>query len=464
MSDRLFGTDGVRGVANGDIHGHPGIKMDAQFAFDLGAAAGRYLQHSHGKMTAVLGRDTRRSGSMLGAALAAGLASEGVTAVTLGVIPTPGVSYVLRDQGFGLGIVISASHNPAADNGIKFFGPDGRKLSDEGEDLIQAFMTRSPSHPIGAELGTVENGYHLRQLYEDWLVSLIPDGLSGQTIVVDAANGAAYEIGVSVLTRLGAIVIPVNADPGDGMSINREGGATHPETVCQATLDAGADFGVAFDGDADRAVFSDSQGRLVNGDRVLAIWARQNCKPGDVIVGTVMSNLGFESYLNSQGVKLERAAVGDKYVSAMIDHTRAGAGGEQSGHTIFPALGPTGDGIGTALQVLLSLKQLGITLADAYDDFANWPQFMVNVKVDPAKKNTWKETLAEDLDAAERQMIAPDRILVRASGTSPTIRVMVEARDEATARLVTDSLVRAAELKLGGKPGRWIDLRTELAD
>jgi phosphoglucosamine mutase len=248
------------------------------------------------------------------------------------------------------------------------------------------------------------------------------------------------------------------------MTINQAGGATHPAAIQAATKEHGADFGVAFDGDADRAIFSDSEGRLINGDRVLAIWAKGNSRPGDVIVGTVMSNQGFENYLASIGIRLERAAVGDKYVSAMIDQFRAGAGGEQSGHTIFPALGPTGDGIGTALQVLAALQSQGITLKDAYDDFANWPQFMVNVKVSAEKKAQWKELLAPDLDAAERQMISPDRILVRASGTSPTIRVMVEAQDETTARLVTESLVQAAVTKLEGKPGKWIDLRTELAD
>ncbi len=464
MSDRLFGTDGVRGIANGDIHGHPGIKLDAQFAFHLGAAAGRYLQGISGPKTAILGRDTRRSGSMFGAALASGLASEGIQAVTLGVIPTPGVSYLLRKHGFGLGVVISASHNPAADNGIKFFGADGRKLSDSGEDQITALLAGSASHPIGADIGTVENGTHLVEEYTTWLASLIPAGLAGQKIVVDAANGAAYAIAVDVFQRLGADVITINCDPGNGMTINQAGGATHPAAIQAATKEHGADFGVAFDGDADRAIFSDSEGRLINGDRVLAIWAKGNSRPGDVIVGTVMSNQGFENFLASNGIRLERAAVGDKYVSAMIDQFRAGAGGEQSGHTIFPALGPTGDGIGTALQVLAALQSQSITLKDAYNDFANWPQFMVNVKVSAEKKAQWKELLAPDLDAAERQMISPDRILVRASGTSPTIRVMVEAQDETTARLVAESLVQAAVTKLDGKPCKWIDLRTELAD
>lgn len=299
---------------------------------------------------------------MLGAALASGFCSVGVDVVTLGVAPTPTIAYIARTGEFGMGGIISASHNPAPDNGIKFVGHDGRKLPDEVELQIEALMEPLQDPPTGEGVGTMHASRDGVEEYLQMLAGIVPERLEGMRVALDAAHGAAYELGPEILERLGATVSLVGVSP-DGMNINAEGGATKPDTIQSFTQQSGSDVGVAFDGDADRAVFSDEKGALINGDRTIGIWAAHYQGSGELypptVVGTVMSNGGFEQYVVSRGIKLERTPVGDKYVAQKIDETGALIGGEQSGHIIFPRRGPTGDGLVTMLELLRVLKLEG---------------------------------------------------------------------------------------------------------
>jgi phosphoglucosamine mutase len=459
LSRRYFGTDGVRGVAN--------RTLTPELAFSLGQAAGRYLIEADLTRRAVLGRDTRKSGSMLGAAVASGLCSVGIEVVVLGVAPTPAVSFVARKGDYGVGGIISASHNPAPDNGIKFVGHDGSKLPDSVEERIEALMESDSTRPEGREVGAIVSDRAEVDAYIEDLLATVPEGLAGMRIAVDAANGAAYEIGPEVLQRLGADVVSIGDRP-DGMNINAEGGATKPETIQRFTVESNAHIGVAFDGDADRAVFSDDKGVLINGDRTLGIWAAHHQARGElnpsVIVGTVMSNGGFESYLTSRGIRLERTPVGDKYVSQKLAETRALAGGEQSGHIIFPRRGPTGDGIATMLELLRVLKLEGRSSSAFTNDYEPWPQLMVNVGV--ASKDGWREraAVAEALALGESELSGRGRLVVRPSGTQPMIRVMVEADNYELRDRVADRIVRAMESELGGEVHGRIDLTHALGD
>lgn len=457
MSRQHFGTDGVRGVAN--------KKLTPELALALGLAAGRWLQSTDAPKRAVMGRDTRQSGTMLGAAIAAGLNSAGIDVITLGHAPTPAVSHAARTGDFGLGVIISASHNPAPDNGIKFVGHDGRKLSDDIELGIENLMASKEDRPTGGGVGAIQNDRSSIVEYLEMLVSAVPEGLHGLTVAVDGAHGAAYELGPLVLERLGANVIKTGVAP-DGMNINAEGGATKPLTIQDFTMASNAHVGVAFDGDADRAVFSDEQGRLINGDRTIGIWAAHHQRQGtldpSVVVGTVMSNGGFESYVTSLGIQLERTPVGDKYVAQRITDTNARIGGEQSGHIIFPEYGPTGDGLMTMLQLLRVLKVEGRKASEFYDDYQPWPQVMINLAV--AATTGWQDKLAEDLAWADAQLGSQGRVVVRPSGTQPVVRVMVEADDYALRDAVADRLVSAVERELSGHVEGRVDLTYALGD
>ncbi|CAN5364024.1 phosphoglucosamine mutase [soil metagenome] len=461
MAERkLFGTDGVRGVAN--------RKLTPELAFSLGQSAGRWLVETGQNPVAVIARDTRASGPMLEAALSAGLASAGVEVRLLGVAPTPASSWIVRHSEATLGAVVSASHNPAPDNGIKFFGDDGRKLPDAAELRIEALIEESfENRPVGGEVGRIHDGVALLEEYRRWLVSLVPERLDGMKIAVDAANGAAWLLGSAVLRELGAEVVEIGCQPGDGTRINAEGGATKPDSIQNLTREHGCEVGVAFDGDADRAVFSDGEGRLINGDRTIGIWAAHMQGRGELdpptVVGTVMSNGGFEAYLRELGITLDRAKVGDKYVMGRIDDTGAKIGGEQSGHLIFPGLvGPTGDGIATALQLFRALKREGRKASEFFDDYQPWPQLMVNMAVE--QRDGWETILREDLQAADKELEGRGRVVVRPSGTQPVIRVMVEADDETLRDRVTDTLVKAVEAKLGGHVEGRVDLTWSLGD
>lgn len=458
MSRRYFGTDGVRGVAN--------EKLTPEFALSLGFAVGSELQGLPGPKRVVIGRDTRRSGAMLEGALAAGLASMGIEVVSLGVAPTPAVAYVARTQGFALGAIVSASHNPAPDNGIKFVTHEGTKSSDEREAEWERRMDEGVGErSTGEAVGTVESSTEALDHYAQFLVDLVPEGLHGMRVAVDCANGAAYALAPRILRSLGAEAIVVGDHP-DGSNINAEGGATKPDTIQNLTRTVGADVGVAFDGDADRAVFSDGQGRLINGDRTLGIWAAYRQAEGrldpPIVVGTVMSNGGFEAYLKGLGIRLERTPVGDKYVSARIRETHALCGGEQSGHLIFPDHQPTGDGLLTMLEFLRTLYVSGRSASACFDDYAPWPQLLVNVGL--KSKDGWQETLADRLEEAERLLKGHGRVLVRPSGTQPMLRIMVEADDAGLRDAVTDDLVEAAVERLGGRVEGRVDLTHALGD
>lgn len=454
---RYFGTDGIRGIANQDL--------TPELAFKLGQAAGVWLQSGR----VAIGRDTRRSGPMLGAAMASGLCSVGIEVSPLGVVPTPAVSYACRFEGFVMGVVISASHNPAPDNGIKLFGADGRKLPDAVEVELERLMDEGGHpHPTGSAVGRLlDRDESVISGYMDFLRKIVPNGLTGMRIAVDGANGAAYRLGQQVLDSLGAEVVTLNCAP-DGDNINVHCGATHPAAIQEFTVNSKSHIGVAFDGDADRAVFSDDKGRLINGDRTMGIWAleRQRTKGLDpaVIVGTVMSNGGFEAFLSSKGIRLDRAKVGDKYVSERIDATGAHVGGEQSGHIIFPDLGPTGDGIATALQLFAAIKESGRLASEFFDDYEPWPQLLVNVKVASKEAFGESEAVLAAIKEAEGQLAGHGRINVRPSGTQPMVRVMVEADDYGLRDQMAEHVVQAMIANIGGSIYSKVDLTHALGD
>ena len=453
-----FGTDGVRGVAN--------RVLTPEVALQIGMAAGEWLQGQDLPKRIVIGRDTRQSGPMLGAAMAAGFNSVGVDVVTLGVVPTGCVSYVARHFEFGLGAVISASHNPAPDNGIKLMTSEGTKVPTDLERFIESFLP-SPERPIGGDVGFLSPGGEEVDAYMAWLATLVPEGLDGMTLVIDAAHGAASELGIKVFQRLGATVIATGDQP-DGVNINAEGGATKPETVQALTKAHGADLGVAYDGDADRAVFSDSEGNLINGDRTMAMWCEywgwQGKLAPKIVVGTVMSNGGFEAYMAGQGIELVRAQVGDKYVSQKLAEHGAKIGGEQSGHIIFPEHGPTGDGLVTALQVARVLKLSGKSATGFFHEFENWPQVLVNVEL--AHKDGWQDSTSVKaaLAQAEANLVGNGRLNVRASGTQPIVRVMVESSDLAVRDAEADRIVGALLDQCGGTVYSRVDLTHALGD
>jgi len=457
VSKKLFGTDGVRGVANS--------KLTPEIALAIGQAAGIYLSRSGEPQLAVLGRDTRASCDMLAAAVSAGLCSAGVSVYDLGVAPTPAVSFISRTGEFGLGVIVSASHNPAPDNGIKFVGHGGAKLPDETELAIEELIDSKFDRPIGGSVGRIQHGRDGIERYLAMLESIVPERLDGWRVAIDAAHGAAWELGPTILRRLGAKVCATGTHP-DGVNINAVGGATKPDTICKVTVDSGSQVGVAFDGDADRAVFSDGQGRLINGDRTMGIWAEHTKGAGrldpSLIVGTVMSNGGFVEYLAQQNITVERAPVGDKYVAERIRSTGALIGGEQSGHIIFPHHGPTGDGLVTMLELFRVLKLTGKTAAEFYESYEPWPQLLVNVAVDATAG--WQETLRDVLEEGRERLGSRGRLVVRPSGTQPVIRVMVEADEYAARDQVADRIVSAMEQRMGGHVEGRVDLTYALGD
>jgi phosphoglucosamine mutase len=457
---RLFGTDGVRGVAN--------ERLTPELAFTIGLAAGRRLVELRREPLALIGRDTRRSGPMLGAALASGLCSAGISVKALGVVPTGCVSWAVRSSSASLGAVVSASHNPAPDNGIKLIDGDGRKLGREEEGLIEALLGETGgSRPIGKDVGWLESDHRPADSYAEWLIGHVPEGLGGLRIAVDAGHGAAAVIAPEVFRRLGAEVFVVGDRP-DGSNINSDGGATRPHTVQELTKRLGADIGVAFDGDADRAVFADSEGRLINGDRTMALWCAHWRQAGrldpPVVVGTVMSNGGFARYLERNGVRLERTDVGDKHVSAAMDRLGAKIGGEQSGHIIFAESLPTGDGLLTALEVFRVLKREGQPASRFFGDFESWPQILINVGVGNPDGWSSAPSVRESLLRAEEALQGRGRICVRASGTQSMIRVMVEAEETCLRDVVAEDIVNALTSNLDGEVCSRVDLTHALGD
>lgn len=452
-----FGTDGVRGVANSEL--------TPEICFRIGFAAGLWLKAKGGPLRAAMGRDTRRSGSMLGAAVASGLCSAGVDVTAMAVAPTGCVSWVTARGGYGLGIVISASHNPAPDNGVKLLDADGRKLPESVESEIVSLMAFGGARD--GQVGMIHSSTEPIQEYMAHLLALVPEGLVGMKVAVDGSNGAAHALGPDVLRQLGATVYTMGDAP-DGWNINQDCGATRPHAIQEFTKETGADVGIAFDGDADRAVFCDSRGRLINGDRTMGIWAAHRHDCGElepaIVVGTVMSNTGFERYLAQHGVELHRTSVGDKYVAARMRESGAKIGGEQSGHLIFADRGVTGDGLITALEFLRVLRQSGRTGADAVDAFENWPQVLVNLKV--ASKDGWDSNpvVRDAIRDAEAMLQGHGRLNVRPSGTEPKLRVMVESTDAQVRDGAAELVVKAMERELGVIEAKTVDLTHALGD
>lgn len=439
---RLFGTDGVRGVAN--------LELTPELALRLGRAAGHVLGgRGH---SVVVGRDTRRSGRMLEGALAAGLCSVGIDVRLVGHVPTPGLAYLTRTHDFIAGAVISASHNPAPDNGIKFFDHKGLKLPDALEDEIERAMTGDDALPRPTEggIGLVGDQRGLVKDYEDFLGRLAPP-LDDITVVLDCANGGTYRVAPSVFARAGARVITLFDTP-DGENINLGCGATAPEALQRAVVEHRADVGFAFDGDGDRVMIVDRQGMLHDGDLVLALAARHFAKDGRldprVVVGTVMSNGALEALLRAEGIELVRTKVGDRYVWEEMEKRGAQFGGEPSGHVIFREYHTTGDGILTALEVLSLMHAERRPLEDLARDLVRWPQITRNVRA--ARRSEWEssEALATALRDAKAKLGGEGRILVRPSGTEPVLRITVEARDPSVASSTAQTLEEIAKREL----------------
>lgn len=429
MTRRLFGTDGIRGTANS----HP---MTADVALALGKAAGRVFRRGDHRHRAVIGKDTRLSGYMLEPALTAGLISSGMDVMLLGPMPTPAVAFLTRSLRADIGVMISASHNPFEDNGIKLFGPDGYKLSDELEAEIERLIAANGSHGLAApeELGRAQRIDDARGRYVESLKSSFPKGLTldGLKIVVDAAHGAAYHIAGDLLWELGAEVVRIGNAP-NGLNINQGCGSTHPEAVRRAVREHGAALGVALDGDADRLVLVDEHGRDVDGDQILAMiaarWRADGRLRGDAVVATLMSNLGLERHLAGLGLSLIRTAVGDRYVVERMRADGLNLGGEQSGHIILGDLATTGDGMLAALQVLAVMLVEGRPLSEVGRPFTPLPQRLENIRVE-RRVDLAAPEIAQRLERERRRLGKRGRLLVRASGTEPVIRVMVEAEDE----------------------------------
>lgn len=436
---KLFGTDGVRGVAGEDL--------SAEMALRLGQISTRYLK-CEGRPRVLIGRDTRVSGQMLEASLAAGFMSMGADVHLLGVSPTPGVAYLVKENGFPLGAVISASHNPIEDNGIKFFGPDGFKLPDSIEDEISRryFSGEHQAPAKGVAVGRFVKATGLMQSYLNHLTAAAGGDIEGIKVVIDCGHGAAYDVGPKAFTNLGAQVISLNAD-GLGERINVDCGSTAPEKVAQAVVREGADFGVAFDGDADRAIFADETGSIVDGDSIIAMWAEylkeKEELPGDAVVGTVLSNQGLEKYLEGKEIRLVRADVGDKHVLREMVAGGYILGGEQSGHIIFLNHNTTGDGVLTALLVARLLRVKKIPFSKLANLFTRFPQIQLNLKC--RDKYGWQTDPAVQtkLRQLEDKLKAEDegRILVRPSGTEPKVRVMVESKTLETAEKYAEEAI-----------------------
>ena len=442
---RLFGTDGVRGLAN-DL-------LTPDLALHLGQAAARVLattdsthaHHSgHLRPRAVVGRDTRASGEFLDHAISAGLAAAGMDVTRVGVLPTPAIAHLTASQDVDLGVVISASHNPFPDNGIKFFARGGYKLEDAVEDQIEAALSAELPHPTGAAVGRVIKGETVAdQAYISHLVDSVGTDISGLRIVVDAANGAASVVGPAALRAAGAEVIAMNASP-DGLNINADCGSTHPEQLQNYVTAVGADMGVAYDGDADRCLAVDAQGNLVDGDQIMGLLAVGMKEDGtlasDTLVVTVMSNLGLLLAMRERGIRVVQTGVGDRYVLEKMLSGGYTLGGEQSGHVIDTIHATTGDGILTSMRVAARMKRSGRSLADLASIVTRLPQTLINVRGVDKTAVTTDDGVQQAIARAEERLGETGRVLLRSSGTEPLVRVMVEAATQEESDAVAQGL------------------------
>ncbi|WP_395542756.1 phosphoglucosamine mutase [Neotabrizicola sp. sgz301269] len=444
MSRKLFGTDGVRGRANA-------YPMTAEVALRLGAAAGQFFRRDGGGAhRVVIGKDTRLSGYMLENALTAGLTSTGMNVLLVGPVPTPAVGFLTRSMRADVGVMISASHNPHEDNGIKFFGPDGFKLSDAAEAEIEALLEADPNLAEAGQIGRARRIEDGRGRYQEFVKTSFPAGLrlDGLKVVVDCANGAAYKAAPEVLWELGAEVIPVGVAP-NGTNINQNCGSTHVTTAAEAVVAHGAHVGIALDGDADRVMILDETGRVADGDQIMALfaarWAAEERLKGGTLVATVMSNLGLERFLSARGLRLERTAVGDRYVVEAMRKGGWNLGGEQSGHIVMTDYATTGDGLIAALQFLAEMVRTGRKASALVRQFETVPQMLKNVRFAEGKAPLETDSVKAVIQANAARIEGKGRILIRKSGTEPLIRVMAECEDPHLLETVVDEIVGAVE-------------------
>jgi phosphoglucosamine mutase len=441
MTRKYFGTDGIRGTV-----GHSPITPD--FILKLAHAVGRVLKQKEDRPTVLIGKDTRISGYMLESALESGFNSAGVDVVLLGPVPTPAVAYLTTAQRASLGVVISASHNPFADNGIKFFSAQGAKLPDDWELAVEAALEEPPVWADSASLGKTRRLDDAAGRYIEFCKSTFDRELSlkGLKIVIDAAHGAAYQIAPKVFHELGAEVIAIGCSP-DGLNINNGVGATHPEALVAAVKQHGADVGIALDGDADRLQMVDAQGRLYNGDELLYLLAAERLARDEVVpgvVGTLMTNMAVELALKAKGVAFVRAKVGDRYVLEELHRHHWLLGGEGSGHLLVLDCQTTGDALVSALQVLQAIARSGQGLAELLAGVELFPQVLINVRLQPGQDWKNNSALQAAIAAAEAELGQTGRVLIRASGTEPLLRVMVEARDATQAQALAERMADAA--------------------
>jgi phosphoglucosamine mutase len=437
MARKFFGTDGIRGLTNV-------APMTPEIAMRVGQAAGAYFLRGDHRHRVVIGKDTRLSGYMVENALVAGFTSVGMDVVQFGPIPTPAVAMLTQSMRADLGVMISASHNPYADNGIKLFGPDGYKLSDEAEAEIEYLLTVEPKLADAADIGRARRVEDARGRYIHFAKSTFPRDLrlDGLKVVVDCANGAAYQVAPAALWELGAEIVTLGVSP-DGKNINSGCGSTSPGLLQETVVASGADIGIALDGDADRLIVVDEKGQVVDGDQLMALiatsWARSGLLTGGGLVATVMSNLGLERYLVGEGMTLERTGVGDRYVLERMRAKGFNVGGEQSGHIILTDYATTGDGLIAALQILAELVATGKRASDLLHLFDKVPQLLKNVRFaagKPLEDARVKASIAE----AEAELVGRGRLVIRPSGTEPLIRVMAEGDDEAQVHRLVDMI------------------------
>lgn len=444
MAKKLFGTDGVRGRANE-------YPMTADLALRLGAAAGRYFRRdgadSH---RVVIGKDTRLSGYMFENALTAGLTSTGMNVLLLGPVPTPAVGMLTTSMRADLGVMISASHNPAHDNGIKLFGPDGFKLSDEAEAEIEALTLDGVDVAQSNNIGRAKRIDDGRARYNERVKASFPSGkrLDGLKVLVDCANGAAYRAAPEVLWELGADVIPLGVSP-NGLNINEKCGSTHTDTAAAAVVAHGADVGICLDGDADRVMIIDEQGRVADGDQLMALfasrWHDEGRLKGGALVATVMSNLGLERYLDGRGLRMERTPVGDRHVVEAMRRGGWNLGGEQSGHIVMTDYATTGDGLLAGLQFLAAMVETGKSASELMHQFDPVPQLLQNVRYEAGQAPLDHDDVKAAIREAEAELDGNGRLLIRKSGTEPLIRVMAESEDDGLLKRVVSDVVAAVE-------------------
>jgi len=449
MSSRLFGTDGIRGVAN-----EPPLTPDLAYRVGRELVATLADQHASGVVRVVIGRDTRRSGPLLEAAMVAGVLSAGGDCFTVGVLPTPGIALLTRALDAQGGVVLSASHNPFEDNGIKLFSSTGTKFPDAWEDQIERRLKAADAAPRahGAQIGRLTAYDRAEKYYVDFLCRCFPLDLAGTTIALDCAHGATYRVAPSVFRRLGARVIITSANP-DGTNINAGCGALHPDGLRSRLVAAGADVGFAFDGDGDRLISVDHLGEIRDGDYALAIAGRHMAQQGrlktNTVVTTVMANLGLDECLRAAGIKIVKTQVGDRYVHEEMQRMGANLGGEQSGHLLFPDYSPTGDGILSALALLAVVRESGEPLASLATCMRKFPQVLVNVPVARKPPIESLSGVMERVRAFETEMDGTGRILLRYSGTESLARVMIEGADDARIRVMADEIAADLRRELG---------------